>query len=213
MASSVAATSARPTSTAARLRDILDVVACADLDMSRAQARAAEYGVRACTSVEELLANPEHRDRRQPDHAQGAHAGQPHGHRGRQERPLREAAGGQPRRRPADAGRGQGQGRARRLRARHLPRRRHPDLPQADRRRLDRRAGRRDRLHDLPRPRELAPRPGVLLRGRRRPDVRHGPLLPDRAGQPDRPDRARHRLDAHHLPGAHHHQPAEVRQA
>ena len=39
--------------------DILDIVACADLDMDRARARAAEFGVpRACT-VEELLADPE----------------------------------------------------------------------------------------------------------------------------------------------------------
>lgn len=38
--------------------DILDIVACADIDMSRAQAKAAEYGVRACTD-EELLAIPD----------------------------------------------------------------------------------------------------------------------------------------------------------
>ena len=38
--------------------NILDVVACADIDMSRAHARAAEYGVRACTD-EELLAIPD----------------------------------------------------------------------------------------------------------------------------------------------------------
>jgi len=39
-----------------RIFDIVDIVACADLDMSRAQAKAAEYGVRACTD-EELLVN------------------------------------------------------------------------------------------------------------------------------------------------------------
>src|SRR5579875_275225 len=38
--------------------DILEPVACADLDMARAEARAAEYGVKACT-VEELLADPD----------------------------------------------------------------------------------------------------------------------------------------------------------
>ncbi len=39
--------------------DILDIVACADIDMSRARARAAEFNIpRACT-VEELLADPE----------------------------------------------------------------------------------------------------------------------------------------------------------
>ncbi len=42
----------------ARRLEILDVVACADLDLERARARAAEYDVpRACT-VEELLADP-----------------------------------------------------------------------------------------------------------------------------------------------------------
>ncbi|MFM1852222.1 MAG: hypothetical protein RIS54_1906 [Verrucomicrobiota bacterium] len=38
--------------------DILDLVACADLEFARAEAKAAEYGVRACT-VDELLADPE----------------------------------------------------------------------------------------------------------------------------------------------------------
>src|SRR5690606_336020 len=41
-----------------RAFDILDVVACADMDMERAAARAQEFGVRAM-SVEELLADPE----------------------------------------------------------------------------------------------------------------------------------------------------------
>ncbi len=39
--------------------NVLDVVACADLDASRSQARAAEYGVRACMTDEELLAIPD----------------------------------------------------------------------------------------------------------------------------------------------------------
>ncbi|MFZ9683432.1 MAG: gfo/Idh/MocA family oxidoreductase, partial [Cephaloticoccus sp.] len=38
--------------------DILDLVACADLEFARAEAKAAEYGVRACT-VDALLADPE----------------------------------------------------------------------------------------------------------------------------------------------------------
>jgi predicted dehydrogenase len=42
-----------------RAFDILDVAACADIDMGRARDRAAEFGIpRACT-VEELLADPE----------------------------------------------------------------------------------------------------------------------------------------------------------
>jgi predicted dehydrogenase len=38
--------------------DVLDVVACADIDMSRAHAKAAEFGVQACTD-DELLAIPD----------------------------------------------------------------------------------------------------------------------------------------------------------
>ena len=38
---------------------ILDVVACADIDMKRAQSRAAEFGVPKACTVEELLADPE----------------------------------------------------------------------------------------------------------------------------------------------------------
>jgi len=39
--------------------DVLDVAACADLDMERARARAAEFGVPRACRVEELLADPE----------------------------------------------------------------------------------------------------------------------------------------------------------
>ena len=42
-----------------QLFPILDVVACADLDMDRARARAEEFGVPRACSVEELLADPE----------------------------------------------------------------------------------------------------------------------------------------------------------
>ena len=38
--------------------DILDLVACAYIDRPRAEEKAREYGVRACT-VDELLADPE----------------------------------------------------------------------------------------------------------------------------------------------------------
>jgi predicted dehydrogenase len=40
-----------------RLFDVIDLVACADIDMDRAQATAQEYGLTAC-SVAELLADP-----------------------------------------------------------------------------------------------------------------------------------------------------------
>jgi predicted dehydrogenase len=39
--------------------DILEVAACADLDLSRAQAKAQEYGIPKATTVKELLADPE----------------------------------------------------------------------------------------------------------------------------------------------------------
>jgi predicted dehydrogenase len=41
-----------------QLFPVLNIVACADIDMARAQAKAAEHNIRACT-VEELLADPE----------------------------------------------------------------------------------------------------------------------------------------------------------
>ena len=39
--------------------DILNLVACADLDPARAAAKAAKYGLRACASVADLLKDPE----------------------------------------------------------------------------------------------------------------------------------------------------------
>ena len=44
---------------AARLFDILQVVACADIDMERARRQAEKYGVPKVCTVEELLADPE----------------------------------------------------------------------------------------------------------------------------------------------------------
>jgi len=44
---------------APRLFDILQVVACADIDMERARSQAAHYGVPKACTVEELLADPE----------------------------------------------------------------------------------------------------------------------------------------------------------
>ena len=42
-----------------RVFDILDLAPCADLDMGRAEARAAEFGIPNACTVEELLADPE----------------------------------------------------------------------------------------------------------------------------------------------------------
>src|SRR5260221_12024458 len=44
---------------APRLFDILQVVACADIDMERARSQAAKYGVPTVYTVEELLDDPE----------------------------------------------------------------------------------------------------------------------------------------------------------
>ena len=65
----------------------------------------------------------------------------------------------------------------RRLRARHLPRRRPPARAQADRRRRARHRHRRHRLRHVARHGDLAPEPGLLLPARRRPDARRRPLL------------------------------------
>ncbi len=77
-----------------------------------------------------------------------------------------------------------------RLRAGHGARHRRPDRPRRGRRRPDRHPALGNRVHDHPRPRTLAPRPGVLLPARRRSAARHGALLPDVAGAPARPGRA-----------------------
>ena len=66
--------------------------------------------------------------------------------RRRQARPFREAARRERRRGAQGDGPRRRRRAARRLRARHVPRRRPPDRAQADRRRRDRHAGRRQRL-------------------------------------------------------------------
>ena len=76
------------------------------------------------------------------------------------------------------------------MRTRYIPWGGHPDLPQADRRWEDRPTRRRHGFDARPRARALAPGSGVLLPGRRRSDVRHGPLLPHRTGCFARPRQA-----------------------
>src|SRR2546421_9531735 len=44
---------------APQIFDILQVVACADIDMERARSQAEKYGVPKACTVEELLADPE----------------------------------------------------------------------------------------------------------------------------------------------------------
>ena len=57
--SSAAATSARRTYPAGKKFENLDVVACADIDLARAQAAAKEHGIARACSVDELLATPD----------------------------------------------------------------------------------------------------------------------------------------------------------
>lgn len=45
--------------TGARKFDVLNLVACADLDAARAQVKAEKYGIRACATVADLLNDPE----------------------------------------------------------------------------------------------------------------------------------------------------------
>ncbi len=94
---------------------------------------------------------------------------------------------------------------------RHRPRPGHPDLPPPHRRRRDRQARRRHRQHDGHGPGELAPEPRVLLPSRRRPALRHGPLLSHFARHHDGPAQERLRAGQGFLRRASHHQPAVQR--
>ena len=118
---------------------------------------------------------PHRRHHRQPHGAEGACRGRASGDRRRQavhsEKPLgMRFRGRQEARRACGEETAAG-----RLCTGHVPRRRASDLPQADRRGQDRRAGRRHGLLHVPGSRALASEPGFLLSGRRRADARHGP--------------------------------------
>ena len=180
----------------------LEVRACTDLNMAVAEARAKEFGVRALTDGQ---APRRRRDRRrhQPDHPRRALRGLLAGPRRRQARLFREALRAHDRGRPPAQGPGGRQGPARRLRARHLPRRRAPVRAQADRRRRARHRHRRHRLRDVARHGELASESGLLLPARRRPGARRRPLLRRRPHQPDRPGEARRRAHQHGHPDPH----------
>ncbi len=177
---------------AAKAFPILDVRAVADLNPAAAEARGAEFGVPAKT-VEALLADPTieivvnltvplaHVEVGLQAIAAGkhVHSEKPLGIDVAEARPLLDAAKAKGLRVGCAPG--------------HVPRRRPPDLPQADRRGRHRPAARRHRLLHVPRPRALASEPRLLLSPRRRPGARHGALLRHRPGQPARPGRARRR--------------------
>src|SRR6266545_930417 len=94
------------------------------------------------------------------------------------------------------------------LRARHLSGRRPADLPGADRHRGDRHTGCGHGIYAQPWPRALAPKPRLLLPARRRADVRHGAILPDRADDAAWSGAAGDRVGADLIPRAYSHQPA-----
>ncbi len=190
--------------------EILDLTACADIEPERAQARAAEFGIRALLRGR-LAGRSGHRPGHQSDRPGGARGRQSGGYRSRQARSLRKAARGDTDGRRTYPGCGRERRACGGLCARHLPGRRPADLPQADRRRGHRRAGGRHGLHARPRPGVLASEPRVLLQDRRRPDVRHGPVLPDSPGAPAGSGPPRDGLGAHLLPGARRDQPGALR--
>ena len=107
------------------------VLRVADLDVERAAARAAEYGVPRSGTVAELLADPGSRDRRQPDHPGFARRRRPRRPRSGQARLGREAPGPGPPDRPQAPRSRTGEEPARGQRARHRPRRRAADRPPA----------------------------------------------------------------------------------
>ena len=171
----------------------LEVRACADINTAAAEARAKEFGVKA-QPIDALLANGDVDvviNLTIPD----AHYAVSQRARGRQARLFGKAL-------RAD-GRGgahlkalrRRQGPAGRLGAGHLPRRRAPVRPQADRRRRGRHGHRRHRLRDEPRHGELASEPGLLLPAGRRAGARRRALLCRRPDQPDRPGEARRGAD------------------
>ena len=168
--------------TAAKKFPILDIVALSDANPAAAEARAAEFGLPA-RSVDAVLVGSVDRDRSQSHGPEGACRGRPEGDRGRQARVLGKAARRRARRSArADRG-GGGQSLARRLRARHVPRRRAADRAPVRRRGAHRPADRRRGILHVSGPRALAPQSRLLLSRRRRPHARHGPLLRHRARQ------------------------------
>ena len=146
--------------------EILEVAACADLVPERAIAQAEEFGVRRACAVDELMADPEIEvvvNLTVPKaHADVGLAALEAGKSLYNEK----TAGRHPRRGAPDARLGAAERRAYRRGTGHLSGRRVADLPQVDRRRLDRRTGGGHSLHDGARPRALASRSGIFFTSR-----------------------------------------------
>ena len=168
----------------------VEVAACSDIIMDRARSRAEEFGVPIACTTEELLANPDidiavnltvpadHMDLSLAAIAAGKHV--------YSEKPLavEREDGGAILREAREAGVIVGCAPDTFLGAGIQTCRKLID---------DGRIGRPVRSHGIdarPRARALAPGSGVLLPGRGRTDVRHGPLLPHRTGSFARPRQA-----------------------
>ena len=178
------------------------VLRVADLDTGRAAARAAEYGVPRSGTGRRAARRPGRRARRQPDRPGRARRRRARRARSGQARLGGEAPRAGPPDRPQAPRSRTGEGPSRRERPRHRARRR-VCRPRAG---PSTRAGsavrsRRWRCSRCPGPEAWHPAPEFLLPARRRAAARHGPVLPDGAGAPVRPDPAGHRR---RRPGARH---------
>ena len=146
--------------------EILDVVACADVERDRARALAREHDLQAVT-VPALLADPNISiiiNLTVPAaHAEVSLAAIAAGKHVHSEKPLATTRA----ERTANPGGSPRAGRTRWLRPRHLSRRRLADLPPAAGRGAYWRARRGDGVHDGARRGVMAPQPGVFLSARR----------------------------------------------
>ena len=179
---------------AAQRFPVIELKAVADMRSDAAERRGAEFGVPAMR-VDQLLKRDDVEIVDQPHRAARPHRRQPGRAQRRQACAFGKAARHQRRRGAQGDGPRGAEESARRLRAGHVPRRRPPDRAQADRRRRDRHAGRRQRLLHVPGPRALAPGARLLLFARRRADARHGAVLHHRSRAAARPGRERDGLD------------------
>ena len=189
----------------------LDVVACADIDIARAKAAAEEHGISRACSVDELLATPGHRNRRQSDDSQGSR-------RGRSRASSAPASTSTPRSRSRSRAK-KGKASCRSPNPRVFAWAARPTRSSA---RASRRASRRSptgssasRWPRRPSFTCTGTRAGTPIRNsttsRGRAALRHGTLLPDRARRISRPRPARQRIDQSNVSRADDHQPAEER--
>ncbi len=185
----------------ARAFDEYEIVACADLDRERSDDPGARARARRADGRGARRGSHDRR-RPQPDTTHRARRCHRVGARRRQARLHREAARHDGRRGERARGRGAAARSADRLRARHLPRWRVSGGASGDRRGGDRRTAVRERGDAARGPDDVASGSRHLLRRRRRPAPRHGPVLPDGARGAARAGSRRHRVCVHPDRGA-----------